>query len=300
MTGRHAAGLLILCIAALPGAGRGQLVTDAEPRAPLIEREMEEIAEEPEELFLQNRVPPLAAMNRVLDRAGEISPIKFNVQSAFLSDWLDEGANGARRGLQIQQVYSAEYAREFGPFSAGVGFEYFQIDTTGAVPGPSTVERDFTIYLPLGWKVLSVAPSWTYIRYPEEEEWRDTGELGVEVCADLPLNPRFLWNYDYDKGRGSYLEWGISHNVPLRWGGEKLAVFTPSMALGMNSHKYIDRTTLTHIDWGLDLSVPLNHHFVVTGLLHFTKSLTRMEDEDGARLFENIVPWAGLVLTMEF
>lgn len=280
----------------MPVTMHAQDVIDTEPRAPLIEKELKE--ETQDNLFVLNHVPLLPSTDRVMNRVDELSPIKFGAQSNFLSNWLDEGVNAAKHGVQIQQTYFAEYTRESQGVSYGAGFEYFQIDTTGAVEGPSTLERDFTIYVPLGWKRLSVNPTWTYIKV-DDKEADDSGEIGTEVSLDAPLNPTFIWNYDYDDVKGYYFEWDISHNIPICFKGEKFAVFTPSMALGMNSHKGIDKTTLTHIDWGLDLGIPVNHHFTVTGLLHFTKSLSRLEIED-ERVFENIIPWAGLSLTAEF
>ncbi len=110
----------------------------------------------------------------------------------------------------------------------------------------------------------------------------------------------FMWEYDYDQGKGYYCEWRISHNMGIAPLGETLFIFNPSMAMGMNPYEYIDIKTLTHIDWGLDLDIPLTKHFVVTGMLHFTKSLSKYEDEDGYRIFEDIIPWAGLVLALEF
>jgi hypothetical protein len=290
-----------MALVALPLGASAQEVVDTEVRAPVIEEELKIVEEPREELFILNRIPPLQAIDRCVDRFDELCPLKFGAQANFLSNWLNEGFNTAKHGVQIQQTYFTEFTRELFGFTWGAGFEFFQCDTTGGVPGSSMLERDLTIYLPMGWKALSVSPYWSHIRFLDDElDEVETGEIGCEFSLDKVLNPKFLWNYDYDEGKGQYLEWGISHNIPIRFCGEKFAVFTPSIALGMNSRKYIEETVLTHIDWGLDFSLPLNHHFTATGLLHFTKSLNRLKDEDGVRLFENIIPWAGLSLTAEF
>jgi hypothetical protein len=272
---------------------RAQHIVDTEPRAPRIEQEMETEAQD--NLFLLNHLPLLPYTDNAMNRLDEISPITFGAQGNFLSNWLDEGMNAAKHGVQITQTYSAEYTREISGFSGGAGFEFFQVDTTRPEGGPRTLEQDFTIYLPLSWKRLSVRPCWTYVRI-DDFYGDDSGEIGAEVSVDMPLNPAFSWNYDYDDAKGNYFEWSISHPFPICIKGEKLATFTPSMAMGMNAYKGIEKTALTHIDWGLDLAFPINHHFTVAGLLHFTKSLSRLKTEDG-RVFENIVPWAGLSLT---
>jgi hypothetical protein len=72
------------------------------------------------------------------------------------------------------------------------------------------------------------------------------------------------------------------------------------MAMGMDSHKYQAGTTLTHIDWGLELGIPVMKHFVVSGAIHFTKSLTHAVYDEDNDVFEDVIPWAGLKLTMEF
>ncbi len=291
--GAVAAGA-VMAMAAVVAA---QSIGDTEPRALEIEKTAAEAEEPEEQLFWLNSIPPLRHADRALDALDEISPLKFGAESQFVSDWLDEGANGAKHGLQILQTYFTEYSKEVGEFTLGAGFSYFQADTTGRHEGSKTLERDFTVYAPLTWKRFTVAPFWNYLYYDEDP---DSGEIGAEFTVDMPLNPSFAWNYDYRELKGSYCEWGVSQDFRLPWRGETVAVLTPSMAMGLDLHKGIEANHLTHLDWGFDLGVPLMRHFVATGMLHFTKSLCRTQDEDGRRVYENILPWAGLKLTMEF
>ncbi len=147
------------------------------------------------------------------------------------------------------------------------------------------------------WKIFSFNPYWAYDTYPEVGY---SGELGSEFAIDIPLKPTFTWNHDYHYYSGSYYEWSISHDINVSPSGERIAIFTPSMTMGMDSHKYQAHTTLTHIDWGLDLGIPVIKHFVITGMLHFTKSLSHQTYTEADDVFEDVIPWAGLKLTMRF
>jgi hypothetical protein len=273
-----------------------QVVRDTEPaRVPAVTEVIEHMEEEKQ--FVMRHVPPLQKLNGLQDRFDEICPLKFGVEASFLSDWLDEGADAAKKGLQIQQVYFTELTHEvFDGAEAGVGFEYFQIDTTGAYEGPSTLERDFTIYAPLTWKRFSLQPSWTYVYIDGGD---DSGEIGAEFSIEMPLHPTFAWNYDYDDVKGNWFEWNISQDFDIPLMGEKLATFTPSVTLGMDNRKAFDHTGLANIDFGLDLEVPLTGRFAVVGLLHFSKSLNDARNEDGSKVFEDIIPWGGLSIVME-
>jgi hypothetical protein len=273
-----------------------QVVRDTESaRVPAITEAIERV-EEGKRQFIMSHVPALQKLNGLQEHFGEICPLKFGLEASFLSDWLDEGANAAKKGLQIQQVYFTELTREIGDFEVGAGFEYFQIDTTGAVEGPSTLERDFTVYAPLVWKRIVFNPMWTYVRIDGGD---DSGEIGAEFSIEMPLHPTFAWNYDYDDVKGNWFEWNISQDFDIPLMGEKLATFTPSVTLGMDNRKAFDHTGLANIDFGLDLEVPLTGRFAVVGLLHFSKSLNDARNEDGSKVFEDIIPWGGLSIVME-
>ncbi len=103
--GAVAAGA-VMAMAAVVAA---QSIGDTEPRALEIEKTAAEAEEPEEQLFWLNSIPPLRHADRALDALDEISPLKFGAESQFVSDWLDEGANGAKHGLQILQTYFAEY-----------------------------------------------------------------------------------------------------------------------------------------------------------------------------------------------
>ena len=272
---------------------------DAEPREAEVKEEIAKATEPKEQLFWMDQIPPLERANRGLDRIEEVSPLKFGAESQFLSNWLNEGGDWAKNGVQIEQAYFTEWTHKLGDFEGGAGFQYFQIDSTWKGIKPSTMERDFVAYSPLSWKIFSLQPYWKYI-YIDGMGNPDYTEIGSEFTLDVPLKPTFTWNHDFSIYTGTYYEWSISHDVNISANGERIAIFTHSMAMGMDAHKYQAQTTLTHIDWGLELSVPLNRHFIVTGMLHFTKSLAHGDYSEENDVFHDILPWAGLKLSMEF
>jgi len=292
------AGMTFCIVVAIPLAGRGQSDIDVEPQEEEIKEEVAKVSEGKERFYLMNHIPLLDRTDRVLDHIEEISPLKFGAESRFESNWLNEGGDWAKNGVQIEQTYFTEYTRSFGEFSGGAGFEYFQIDSTWKGMKPSTMERDFTVYAPLSWKIFSLEPFWKYVYLDDRR--RGFNEIGSEFTLDVPLKPTFYWNHDFSIYTGTYYEWSISHDIAIAPNGEKIAVFTPSMAMGLDAHKYQAHTTLTHIDWGLELTFPLISHFAITGMLHFTKSLAHGDYTPANDVFHDILPWGGLKLSMEF
>ncbi len=242
--GAVAAGA-VMAMAAVVAA---QSIGDTEPRALEIEKTAAEAEEPEEQLFWLNSIPPLRHADRALDALDEISPLKFGAESQFVSDWLDEGANGAKHGLQILQTYFTEYSKEVGEFTLGAGFSYFQADTTGRHEGSKTLERDFTVYAPLTWKrLLTVAPFWNYLYYDEDP---DSGEIGAEFTVDMPLNPSFAWNYDYRELKEELLRVGCSAGLPPSVEGETVAVLRRRWRWGSTCTRASRPNHLTHLDWG--------------------------------------------------
>jgi hypothetical protein len=178
-----------------------------------------------------------------------------------------------------------------------LGFNYFQIDTTGARETPgTTLERDFIIYAPITWKQFYLSPFWD--TFLVADEWTNH-EFGSNFSIDTILNPSFSWVYNFTES-GAYFSWQISHDIDISINGQRLGTLTGVTSMGMDAHERTTIITLSSIDWGLNLSIPLTQRFAVMGMLHFAKSLSRAEDEYGNRYYEDIIPWAGLKLSMLF
>ena len=230
--------------------------------------------------YLTYGLPFVKDIDGALDTVSDALPITVSSEVLFMSHWLDEGTNPTPDGMNIHQIYMAA----FEVYGHLIGYEYFQADFEDAKP--HTLERDHTIFAELNFGILTLVPMWTYVDIPEDD---DSGEIGLSVALDLFLNPEFSINYDYRQEKGYYCEWGISHEFDF----DKYGSLTPSMTMGLNSRKGIEKTCLTHIDWGLEYSLPLSNHVNLAGFLHFTKGL---EEEEG---FEDIVPWGGISLSFE-
>lgn len=208
-------------------------------------------------------------------------PIHFGAHVFFMSHWLDEGTNPSPDGMNIHQFYSANI-----PVFDIVTFEYeyFQADYNKSTP--HTLERDHSVSATFKYKLLEIKPLWTYIDIPED---KDSGEIGLTLSMDIFLNPTFTANYDYRQEKGYYCEWGLSHNFDLN----ALGTITPSIAMGLNSHKGTGSTFLTHIDWGLGYSYPIWDYITIVGFIHITKGL---KTNDG---YEDITPWGGFGIDFE-
>ncbi|MCB1196311.1 hypothetical protein KDK77_09010, partial [bacterium] len=168
--------------------------------------------------------------------------------------------------------------------------EYFQADFEHA--HPHTLERGHTFFSEFSVGKITLVPLWTYIDIPHEYG-DDSGELGLAVSFDIPLNPSFMFNYDYDEVKGFYFEWSISHEFSIEKNGCALVYLTPSATMGLDADKASENVTFTHIDFGLDATVPFYRSIMVSGFIHFTKGLRPSEG------FESVVPWGGFALSLE-
>ncbi|RJP55889.1 MAG: hypothetical protein C4541_13350 [Candidatus Auribacter fodinae] len=232
--------------------------------------------------YITYGLPFVKDVDNALDTAGEAVPIDFTAEAIFMSHWIDEGANAAPHDWNVHQSYTASIP--IGDVVA-VGYNFFSASFTDAKP--ETLERDHTIFAEFCVGPVTLVPMWTYVDIPEGEP--DSEEVGLEVAIDTFLNPTFIMNYDYHEEKGYYFEWCISHGFEFG----KYGALVPSMALGMNSRKGVDHTFLTHIDFGVDYTVPLSRHMAVTGFLHMTKGLKEEYD------YEDVIPWGGMSLVFE-
>lgn len=253
----------------------------------MITGEHEALTGQPEVLkeetdYLVYGLPFVEHIDNSLDMVSNALPVNFIAEVIFMSHWIDEGANAAPHDWNIHQYYTASIP--IGDI-VSIGYNFFSASFTDAVP--ETLERDHTIFAEFAVGPVTLIPMWTYVDIPEGEP--DSEEVGLEVSVDTFLNPTLIMNYDYHEEKGYYFEGVISHDFEFG----KFGVLTPNMAMGLNSRKGTEHTYLTHIDFGVDYTMPLGRHTSVTGFLHMTKGL---KENDG---YEDVIPWGGMSILFE-
>jgi hypothetical protein len=97
--------------------------------------------------------------------------------------------------------------------------------------------------------------------------------FGVEY--NLPLSPSFFIYNDWDRGRGAWLEWGISQDIDL--GLFTLATYA---TLGYNKGQWGADSQFSTLDFGGSIPIALGKHTTIEPFISFTKEL----DDDGAGL----------------
>jgi hypothetical protein len=92
-------------------------------------------------------------------------------------------------------------------------------------------------------------------RFPDltREEGNRTAEVSLGVAYKNYLSPAFKVYRDVSLGRGYYHTLGVSHTYRLPRG----LGLTPSAAVGVNQHMYQPATTISDVDLGLTLDIPV-------------------------------------------
>jgi hypothetical protein len=118
-----------------------------------------------------------------------------------------------------------------------------------------------------------------YINYafpPVDGDGQFTNEFYVVSAFVAPLNPTVKAYFDVHEGKGTYLNFGISHPIPL---GDSKLVATPSFALGYNMKQWIDDNTWNDANFGLKLTIPVHAKVSLAPAIYYTKGLTENYDD---------------------
>ncbi|HVX67852.1 MAG TPA: TorF family putative porin [Bryobacteraceae bacterium] len=94
-------------------------------------------------------------------------------------------------------------------------------------------------------------------RFPDltHAEGNRTTEVSLGVAYKNYLSPTFKVYKDVSLGRGYYHALGFSHSYGMRHG----LALTPAVTLGVNQHMYQPATTVSDVDFGLTLDIPVGN-----------------------------------------
>jgi hypothetical protein len=117
-----------------------------------------------------------------------------------------------------------------------------------------------------------------YINYafpPVEGDGQFTNEFYVVSAFVAPLNPTVKVYFDVHEGKGTYLNFGVSHPIPL---GDKGILATPSFAIGYNHQQWIDDSTWNDANFGIKLTIPVHPKVTLGPGIYYSKGLTDFDD----------------------
>jgi hypothetical protein len=103
-----------------------------------------------------------------------------------------------------------------------------------------------------------------------------TNEFYGVAAFVAPLNPTVKAYFDVDEGSGTYLNFGISHPIPL---GDSKITATPSFAIGYNFKQWIDDNTWNDANFGLKLTIPVHAKVSLAPAIYYSKGLTENYDD---------------------
>lgn len=135
--------------------------------------------------------------------------------------------------------------------------------------GGPLMEHDLTVDYSrtVGQATLSVG----YINYlfPAVDEGSVSNEIYVGSAFATVLNPTVKVFFDVHEGSGTYLNFGISHSIPLT----PSISLTPGFAIGYNHKQWIDESAWNDANFSLKLAVPINGHITLGPALYYSKGL---------------------------
>jgi hypothetical protein len=140
--------------------------------------------------------------------------------------------------------------------------------------GPAT-EHDLTVdYTRAVHPKVNLSVGYINYFFPAVDSGRHSDEFYVVSAFVAPLNPTVKAYFDVHEGKGTYLNFGISHPVPLGKG----ITATPSFAIGYNHEQWIDDSTWNDANFGLKLNIPIGAHLALGPGVYYSKGLTDFDD----------------------
>jgi hypothetical protein len=137
-------------------------------------------------------------------------------------------------------------------------------------------EHDFTVdYTKSVHPKLTVSAGYINYYFPPGDGSFTNEFYGVAAFV-APLNPTVKAYFDVDEGTGTYLNFGISHPIPL---GDSKITATPSFAIGYNFKQWIEDNTWNDANFGLKLTIPVHAKVTLAPAIYYSKGLTENYDD---------------------
>ena len=144
------------------------------------------------------------------------------------------------------------------------------------VDGGPAMEHDFTIdYTKAVHPKVNLSVGYINYFFPAVDAGRHSDELYVVSAFVAPLNPTVKAYFDVHEGKGTYLNFGVSHPIPL---GSKVTA-TPSFAIGYNMKQWIEDNTWNDANFGLKLTIPVHAKVTLAPGIYYSKGLTENYDD---------------------
>lgn len=111
-----------------------------------------------------------------------------------------------------------------------------------------------------GRYTLSAGYTNFYVAGTPSEDGSSTNEFYVGIARSGPIEPSFRYYRDVDQGRGDYFFASIGRTVKLPRG----LALNLSLGAGLNHHLYIPQTTISDVDPGAALDIPVGSRLTVS------------------------------------
>lgn len=250
------------------------------------------------------------------ERGEKAIPLTFSLEYTLVSDYIWRGVNlseyrgEGREKLNHQlNVGVAWDTGRFGTLQASVWFEWYagQMSLDPASDG-HLQEVDYTLCWSYDIEPLGTTVELGWIAYHLPQVYGDA-QTSYDVCAKLSfndgklcgkdegvLNPYVALYRDVDQVKGTWLEFGISHDFALADMGFKETpilkdlTISPSLTLGVDHRYFMLSTQLANLTYGLAVSYDLGGSLgipagwgslTLKGFLNYSQALTLKRDLDG-------------------
>jgi hypothetical protein len=137
--------------------------------------------------------------------------------------------------------------------------------------GGPLMEHDFTVDYSQAVGKATIGVGYINYLFPAVDGDGDvTNEIYVTSAFATILNPTVKVYFDFHEGDGTYLNFGVSHPIPL---GSKGITATPAFAIGYNHQQWIDESAWNDANFSIKLTIPINARITLGPGIYYSKGL---------------------------